>query len=333
MASTRISIERILCPTDFSEFSERALQRALALARWFEARVTVLHAQIVAPRGFPMEGGTYAPVAGDLLRTTREDLLKALDRFVEPHLGEGVPIETELVEGDPPRAIRVAAEAMAADLLVMGTHGRGGFEHLLLGSVTEKLLRAAPCPVLTVGQAKMAPPSDPLFRRILCAADLTKASQRTFDMALSLAEENLAQVTLLHVVEGVLGESDLPLYRPVPETMPLRRTLMEEARDRLETMAHGARAFCEVSGRVETGPAWRQILRVAQESNADLVVMGAHSGGALARMFLGSTANHVVRQAPCPVLVVREMVDRAAHREEVAVERSAVGADSSRVRP
>ena len=76
---------------------------------------------------------------------------RELAQFVEPFLGEGVPIETRVVEGDPWRVIRDEALALPADLLVMGTHGRSGFEHLLLGSVTEKVLRRAPCPVLTLG--------------------------------------------------------------------------------------------------------------------------------------------------------------------------------------
>lgn len=302
MAPTRVSIERILCPTDFSEFSERALGRAMTLARWFEARVTVLHAMPRTPWALLSEGGgEYITVAADLIRAQRDERAQELAHFVEPHLGEGVPIETRLVEGDPGREIQAAAEALPADLVVMGTHGRGGFEHLLLGSVTEKALRRAPCPVLTVGKAEPASPAGPLFRRILCAADLTKASKRTVDMALSLAEENLARVTLLHVMEG-------------------RHAPVEQAMERLHRAGSSAHSFCEVNERVETGTAWREILRVAEETYADLMVMGAHVHGALGRRFLGSTANQIVRHALCPVLVVREaLAQQPQDREPLAV--------------
>jgi nucleotide-binding universal stress UspA family protein len=228
------------------------------------------------PWALPTEAGTYIPGAA----------------------GKGAPIETRLVEGDPWREIKAAAEALPADLVVMGTHGRSGFERLLLGSVTEKVLRTAPCPVLTVGTEDGASPAGPLFRRILCAADLTQASERTLDMAASLAEESLARVTLLHVVEG------------------LGLALVEEARERLQRAGNVARRFRDVSERVETGTAWREILRVAEESRAELIVLGAHVHGALGRLFLGSTANQVVRHAPCPVLVVRETLARRPSEEE-----------------
>jgi nucleotide-binding universal stress UspA family protein len=287
----RTTIDRILCPTDFSDFSERALRQAVRLASWFEARVTALH--VVPPIPGPavmMGGGVYVPIPADLLREQREGLERELHRLIEPLLGEGMPIEGRL----------------AADLVVMGTHGRSGFEHLLLGSVTERVLRTAPCPVLSVGRGALDPPVGPLFRRILCAADLTKASERTLDMAVSLAEETLSRVTLLHVVEGLLGESGPELYRPVPEAIPLRHALVEEAERQLHRVGQRAHSFCEVSERVETGSAWREILRVAGETSADLIVIGAHTHGVFGRLFLGSTANQVVRHATCPVLTVRE---------------------------
>jgi len=330
MAPSRVRIERILCPTDFSEFSERALRRAVSLARWFEARVTALH---VTPRrlpwAVPAEYGRYLSVPADLLQSCQEEEAKELARFVEPHLGDGTPIETKLVEGDPGREIQAAAEAMPADLVVMGTHGRSGFEHLLLGSVTEKVLRRAPCPVLTVSKPEAAASVGPLFHRILCAADLTETSEGTFDMALSLAEENLARVMLLNVVEGVLGETGPDLYRPIPDVAPLRHALVEQAMERLHRAGRSAHSFCDVSERVEIGTAWREILRVAEETYADLIVMGAHAHGAPGRMFLGSTANQVVRDARCPVLIVRET---QARRESLA-EPMAVAVHAGRGEP
>jgi nucleotide-binding universal stress UspA family protein len=318
MAPTRVSIERILCPTDFSEFSERALSRALSLASWFESRVTVLHATGALAWGVGIDGGGY--IGADFLKMQREKLAQELGRLVEPNLGKGVPIETTLVEGDPASQIQSVAEALPADLVVLGTHGRTGFQHLLLGSVAERVLRTAPCPVLTVGKEQTAATAGPLFRRILCAADLTKASERTLHMALSVAEENLARLTLLHVVEGVLGEAGPPLYRPVPESAPLRRALVYDAKERLESAARSAHSCCDVSVRVETGSAWRQILRIGEETYADLIVVGAHAHGAFGRLFLGSTANQVVRHARCPVLIVREtMCLRGARENRMAV--------------
>jgi nucleotide-binding universal stress UspA family protein len=340
MARTRVQINRILCPTDFSEFSREAMKRAVSLAGWFEARVTALHVAPRTPWAWPADGyGTCTPIAGNLIRAWQAEDAKDLAHFVEPFLG-GAPIDKLRAEGDAWREIQAAAEALPADLVVMGTHGRSGFERLLLGSVTEKVLRVAPCPVLTVGlgdprqavglgdsaQApKAASPGGPLFRRILCATDLTCASDATVDMALSLAEESLAEeslaeeslaeeslagVMLLHVVEG-FGPDE---HRLSPTLEPLRHTFTRQAMERLQDAARSAPGFCYVTERVVAGTPWREILRVALETQADLIVVGAHSHGALGRLFLGSTADQIVRHAACPVLIVRpSQVPRESH--------------------
>jgi nucleotide-binding universal stress UspA family protein len=315
MAPTRLRIERILCPTDFSELSQRALRRAVDVASWFEARVTALHVSLPLPWAMsPAAYGAHLAMPADLVRTRLQEEEAKLFRFIEPFLGEGTPIETRLGEGQPWYEIQRTAEALPADLVVMGTHGRSGFEHLLLGSVTEKVLRRVRCPVLAVGGTQSAATAGPLFRRILCAADLTPSSHATLDMALSLAQENLARVLLLHSVEALLGEAGPELYRPVPEVARLRNDLVEQARERLHQAGRAAHNFCEVTERVETGKAWRTILRVAEETYADLIVMGAHAEGGLGRLLLGSTAHQVLRQARCPVLIVREVPARPESR-------------------
>jgi nucleotide-binding universal stress UspA family protein len=308
MAPTRIQLEHILCPTDFSDFSARALERTVGLAGFFEAVVTALH---VFPFAMPAGPGLpYFPLPAEATRTRREEVQKELQAFVEPFLGRGVGIDTKLREGDPAREIEAEAKALPADLLVMGTHGRSGFEHLLLGSVTEKVLRRVACPVLTVGQVGPQAGSG-LFRRILCAADLTEDSRRTVDLALSLAEENGAELTLFHVIESLPGEAGARLYLAVPEIGPLRRDLERRALLELRRMVSvDDRDFCEISEKVTTGSAWREILKLAGEIRADLIVMGAHVRGPIGRLFFGSTSSHVVRQAPCPVLIARQVPAR-----------------------
>jgi nucleotide-binding universal stress UspA family protein len=319
MVPERMQIERILCPVDYSDFSERALAQAVRLARWFEASVTAVHVVPPAPWTASPDTVPYVTLPADLLRARREDEAQTLERFVGPHRGQGAAVQTRLLDGDTSRAIQATAVDLPADIVVMGTHGRSGFEHLLLGSVTEKVLRRATCPVLTVGNASMTATGGPLFRRILCALDLTEGSPRTLDMALSLAEENMARVTLLHVLEGVPGSAGPPRYRALPEVVRIRKELFKEAEDRLRLVVPGvAREFCSVSERVEEGVAWRELLRVAEAREVDIIVMGAHSRGALTRVFFGSTVNHVVRQAHCPVLVVRETATGRLEPKEVS---------------
>jgi nucleotide-binding universal stress UspA family protein len=309
MASARVEIRRIVCPTDLSECSVRALERAVRLAQWFDAQVTVLHVLPDAPYVIPADSGLpYLPTPADATRARREEAAGTLERFAAPFLARGAPIETRLVEGDPAREIEAAAEAVPADLVVMGTHGRSGLQHLLLGSVTESVLRRARCPVLTVGNVESQPHGGPPFRRILCAADLTDASGHTIDLALSLSEENEAELTLLHVVESLSDATSVGrLFHAVPEIGPLRRDVVGRARAQLRcAVPNAARDWCLVRERVAVGTAWNEILRVAQETGADLVVVGAHRRGPRGRMVFGSTSSHVVRQAACPVLVVRE---------------------------
>jgi len=314
MVPTRIEIDRILCPVDFSDFSRHALERAVRLGGWFRARVEVLH---VVPFVLPTTGLPYFPVSVAPSSSLREQAARDLEAFVAPHFDAGVPIEAKLLEGDPWRAIRDEAEGWSADLLVMGTHGRGGFEHLILGSVTEKVMRRAPCPVMTVGRVAPLTPGGPLFRRIVCAADLSPASERTLETAVSLAGECDAQVTHLHVLESIPFAVGGGLESAIPDPAELRRVLVERVEgDLRKAVPPLVREFCEVKERVEVGSAWRQILCVADEVGADLIVMGEHAHGGVGRLVFGSTASHVVRQATCPVLVVRER-------------RSPVGADAA----
>jgi nucleotide-binding universal stress UspA family protein len=286
-------MDHVLCPVDYSQCSQLALRRAVELAKTFDARVTVLHVTALSAPGLMATGyGGYAGFAAgaeDVVRAWQRDESSRLGDFVAPFMDAGVPIETKLiagVEGNPWREIKGLAEDLPADLIVMGTHGRTGLPHVLLGSVAEKVLRVAPCPVMTVRAGDGLPVTGPLFRRIVCATDLTEASGATVDMAVSLAEESLARLTLVHVVEKPEGTS------------------IDRANQRLLQLARTAPGFCETDERVETGEAWEEIVRVAQATAADLVVIGARARHALGRLSLGSTADQVVRHAAMPVLVV-----------------------------
>jgi nucleotide-binding universal stress UspA family protein len=318
MGPTRPQMNHILCPVDFSDFTAPAVEHALRLARWFNARVEVLH--VVPISAFAMAGGGMVDFS-QAIQDMREGATRDLANLVAPLLEEGVPIETKILEGDAWRSILDAAAAWPADLVVMGTHGRSGLEQLLLGSVTERVLRRATCPVLTVGHVLPQLRKGPLFRRILCAADLTGSSERTLEAALSLATENDARITLLHVIASLPGEADAHASLVLPEIAPLRMTLTELAHAQLKkAVPDAARQFCEVSERVETGTPWSEILRAASELDADLIVMGAHTHGAVGRMLFGSTASQIVRRAGCPVLVVRE-----TNLESSAATRKAAG--------
>lgn len=295
-----ILVRRILCPCDFSEFARRALDHAVALAGVYGARIHLLHA---ASPPLPPMAGLPLPVPVLLEPETRQRLLAELRAFAKPAEEAGVALDVEVAEGDPAGQIVKRAQGLPADLVVMGTHGLGGFERLVLGSVTEKVLRRSQAPVLTVPrlavEAGLAPHAR--FERILCPVDFADPSRRALRQAFSLARESGGRVLVLHVLEAFAD--DLPAeygHFNVPE---FRRYMEADARKRLDEAVREAEAPVETM--LASGKAYREILRVAEEWKSDLVVMGVHGRGPLDLLLFGSTAQHVVRAASCPVMTLR----------------------------
>jgi len=148
-------LSRILVPVDFSECSRAALEHASTLAKSFDATVDLLYVweapAFIAPEAMVGAAGTtqtLSQLAGDQARA-------AMKEFHEKAVADGIAIGTTCVEqGDPARTIVEVAERDGYDLIAMGTHGRSGFAHLLLGSVAEKVVRRSTCPVLTVRTAE-----------------------------------------------------------------------------------------------------------------------------------------------------------------------------------
>jgi nucleotide-binding universal stress UspA family protein len=250
-----------------------------------------------------------ATMEGLLLTPADREQLKArLQAFTPADAARTVPIEFVVAEGDI--AGEILAQSASADLLVIGTHGRSGYEHMVLGSVAEKLVRKAQCPVLTVPRAaEDATEGVPtLFHQIVAGVDFSPASMHALTFAASLAEEADAHLTVLEVVEiprelAAWAEESQEGKDRVEQWKAL-------ARSRLRTVVPDARRVCcHVDERIETGEPYREILRVAAEQHAGLIVLGAYGHGALGRMFFGSTAQHVVREAVCPVLTFRAPVD------------------------
>ena len=202
------------------------------------------------------------------------------------------------------------AVSRKADLIVMGTHGRRGFKRLLLGSVTETVLRESPCPVLTVPPAAPATSAQAVtFKRILCPTDFSASALLAFGFALDLARQADGVVTLLHVVEWLAEEVRTSPILDVPELANIdqqRRELGGNAEVRLRGLvATEPQTWSQIETLVGFGRNYREILRVAQAKATDLIVMGAQGRGGVELAFFGSTTQQVVRGAACPVLTVR----------------------------
>jgi len=293
-------IARILCPVDMSDVSRHAVNHAILLARWYKATITALHVSnpvVIPATDFALVGMAPPPVLN-------QDDIKEVRRKVAAYFDSSRDVEVDvLVEsGYPANQILTHAKSLPADLIVIGTHGAGGFQHLVLGSITEKVLRQAACPVLTVPPHARTTSKLP-FKRLLCPVDFSDSSVAALAFAFSLAQEGDAEVTILHVCEW----PDEPLTtRPI--TAPEYR--LEREHDATATLQalipDSTRDWCRPSTRLAHGKAYREILGAATEDGSDLIVMGVHGRNAIDLMLFGSTTNQVVRRATCPVLTLRQ---------------------------
>jgi universal stress protein A len=184
----------------------------------------------------------------------------------------------------------------------------------VLGSVTEKVLRKAGCPVLTVpAHAPDAVPATAVvFKRLLCPVDFSDSSIDALNYAMSLAQEADARLTVLHVMQYDLDVEAPEMYETVIADRRLsvtdyRRRCEEYSRERLRAaVPETVGAYCAVEVLLAAGKPYREILRAAAQQQADLIVMGVQGRGAADLTIFGSTTQHVVRQATCPVLTIRK---------------------------
>jgi len=289
-----VQLQNILCPVDFFKTSTRALDYAIKLASNYDARLHILH---VVPPLIPTSY-EYPIETKDLLRGLEDQAAKQMKVLARTALEAGVKADAMIRTGEIADELQWAAGAWSADLVVMGTHGRRGFQRWILGSVTERLLRHLHVPILIISEpsvTKMAPPS---IKRVLVTTDFSEGTADALKYAFSLAQESQASVTLLHVLHDLAV--DIPDH--------YRILLLEGVGERLRKLIPAeVLNWCEARAKVESGIPFQRILETAQTESADLVVMNIHGKGMLDRALIGSTAERVIRSAPCPVLAVPPM--------------------------
>jgi nucleotide-binding universal stress UspA family protein len=312
-----VALKRVLCPVDLSELSIDALACSGSIAGKYRSELIVLH---VVPSFEPMEvraGALFDPV-----------------RFVYPMRPEG--IEAQLRDamrmagvtmdrarvaaraGEPGHVIVNEALATEADLVVVATHGRTGWNRLMLGSVAEHVLRTAPCSIVTVPAVGAHPSAWATISAVLCPVDFSPDAEEAAAFAVDLANRAAASVKFLHVIEWLpedearhtaqLAEPPFPPYRMIAEREQLAALI-----GRLPPVEKG------VTTEVTAGLAHPQITRIASAMKADVIVLGAHGRGAPAGAALGRTTEHVVRAAPCPVLTVRPSRGHTSEQEGLHV--------------
>jgi nucleotide-binding universal stress UspA family protein len=303
-----IEIKTILCPVDFSEMSARTLRFAADTARWYGSQLTVLHViPLASPANvLPIMLGP-APIADVLDDATRARFSDEAARFVRGVIGGQPSAEVRVVQAPQVHTeIVEQARLLPADLIIIGTHGLSGYQRLFLGSTAEKVLRSAPIPVLVVPPepSALVAAGAAAFDHILCAIDFSPASMAALTYAVSFAQEADAYLSLLYVQEVMPDPAELWDASGVARTQA-RAAERASILTRLRSLVpDDVRTYCHVDTTVEEGKPYREILRVAQERESDLIILGSHSHGAVGHLFFGSNAGHVVRGAPCPVLAV-----------------------------
>jgi nucleotide-binding universal stress UspA family protein len=292
-----LKIERILCPMDFSEFSVRAFGYAQSLAKRYSAKLYVEH--VVQPLGTAYPYYVFPETVNQIYGDLADEAKQHLQEFVKIHTRDGTQAEFVVETGPVSQCILSFSETQAIDLIVMGTHGRQGMDHLTMGSVTEKVLRKARCPVLAVRRPAhdfVSPEKEeePVrLQKILFCTDFSQQSERALSYAISLGMEYNAELTLLHVLENVPKSDDLE-----KETERIRQQLWKP-------VPPDARNWSTIKSVVRIGKPYQEIIQLALEAHIDLVIMGVRGRSALDLALFGSTTHRVLQLGPCPVLAVR----------------------------
>lgn len=285
-------LNHVLVAVDFSEPARAAFAHALALARLHDAELLVVHA-VPTDRPFSWHA---------------RERLALVDTLRHAATTGGVRFKVSVQHGDPAGVILLHATARRADLIVLGASTRSGLDRLRVGSVAETVALKATQPVLAVPSTSATiDDSVACFNSIVVAVGLNHGSAVAVEHALSIANEK-SRVTLVHVVPGVpLAGAHRYMYGLMEREY--QRQLARDAWRRLpEIVPAGVRASRTLHVRVVTGDPSTEILRVAADVDADVILIGVASRGAFGRMFFRSTAARVLRSAGRPVLALPQLL-------------------------
>jgi nucleotide-binding universal stress UspA family protein len=266
----------ILCPVDFSPLSADALRLAARIGQSCSRSLIALHAQRFEVPPYLTESQTQQIETE--LRSSLQNAREALRQFASEAV-EGDAPEVRIEQSDPREAILRVAESSGSGLIVMGTHGRAGFQRLTLGSVAEYVVHTSKIPVLTIRSGNSTQP----ISKIVCAVNDSETSRKALQYAARLAQCWRAHLTVVHVRDG-----------EGPRAIP----------DLCAWIAHQDRPECEIQEVTRHGDPAEQIIKLTQELSAGLLVIGAEHRLFLDKTAIGATASQLVRHAPCAVLTV-----------------------------
>ena len=295
-----MDIKHILVPSDFSDNARHALSNALGLASAHGAKITLLHIVTV------YEDDPYNP---DQSFPDLKEYYKQLEERAGAHFEEAVsstalkyiPIEYVIRRGfSPYEEILSFAAEKDIDLIALGRHSRKPLVRFFLGSVAEKIVHHAECPVLTV-RIRDDQVQVPTFNTILVPVDFSDQSERALSFAASVLQPKTLHV--LHVVEDTVHPAFSSESNSILEIMP---QIMEKSQVLTEKMIKkNVQDTMETYAVVKQGRIATTIDKYAEEKKCDLVVMGTHGMNAIGQIMIGSQANRVIRKSTCPVITIK----------------------------
>jgi nucleotide-binding universal stress UspA family protein len=295
-----MEIKNVLVATDFSLPSRMAVNYGVAVARKFRATLTLAHI---------LDAHPLLAEAADIDRDVEEELcgkaIQELSTLVSPEDEDDLNLQIVAKIGNVQQEISGIISQQRSDLIVLGTHGRGGVGRLILGSTAEQLLRKLPIPVLTV---RTAGPMN--FKSIVLATDLSEYSVQGFDFALDLARKLQSRIVAVHVLDK--GEVSVLENNVAAETHD--RSIQDATRKLEMLVAEGKRAGVDVEASLVEGDVVSKVLKTSEERRADLVLLTITRKGLLERALFGTTAERVVRESNVPVLSIPVHLTAARER-------------------
>jgi nucleotide-binding universal stress UspA family protein len=293
---------RVLVPLDGSALAERALGPAAGLARagGSAAQLILMRAPVPTQLFFAAEGGYGLLYPEQSLAEANEAAAAYLESVRAAQATAGCAARSVLLEGDAAGAIVDAASEERADLIVMSSHGYSGLARWLLGSVAEKVLHAAPCPVLVVRSPEP-------ITRLLVTLDGSALAEQVLGPALALACGLDLPITLLRVVPDMSARalSELDDFEHGLGQRWLQETEAEATAYLERVAAEGLPGAPRVERVVRLGPAAPVILKYAEQHASGCIGMATHGRTGLRRWIYGSVTERVLHAAPVSMLVVR----------------------------
>ncbi len=301
-------IRNILVPIDFSKMSIQAIETANRLARRSDATVHLVHVyDFVYPAGFMAPMPPFMPFSTIAFeQANKENLVRQLCALASKHGISPSGCHVREAGGAPvfDEVCRFARE-IPADLIVMPTHGRTGLKHVVLGSTAERIVQHAPCPVFVTRQARGRSTSSKTsaVNTILVPVDFSRCSLEGLNYAIAFAEKFAARIVLLHV--AYLGPAYTADGYAIYDMTEMIKAVQKDAERQMREFVRAAK-FGRVKFEtvVKTGLPAREICGLAKDRKVDLIITATHGRTGFQHILIGSTAEHVVRHAPCPVLVV-----------------------------